>query len=131
MVAVQIFLFLKDRHSGLVVRQGNVGDEAHLKAGPDPLFEDVQILGRLVRGDDDLLLGAVEGLEGMEELLLGRCLVDQELDIVDQEHVDIAVLVAEAGHHRIVGAVVADGVDQLVRKFLAGHVQNFRLGIVL
>ena len=54
--------------------------------------------GRPVGGDDDLLGGVVERVEGVEELLLRLLLVLQELDVVDQQHVDVAV--AGAGNLR-------------------------------
>jgi hypothetical protein len=38
-------------------------------------------------GDDDLLARVVQGVEGLEELLLGAFLVLQELDVVHQEHI--------------------------------------------
>ena len=44
--------------------------------------------GMPVGGDDYLFLRVVERVEGMEELLLGLLLLLQELDVVDQEHID-------------------------------------------
>ena len=38
---------------------------------------------------------AVQGVEGVEELLLGGFLAGDELDVIDQQHVDAAVVVAE------------------------------------
>ena len=52
----------------------------------------------------------------MEEFLLRRFLADQELNIINQKHVDIPVLVAEFGHSGI--AAVPDGIDQLICKIL-------------
>ena len=60
-------------------------------------------MGGRSRGDDDLLVGVVQGVEGVEELLLRLLLALQELDVVDQQHVDVAVAALEAA-----GLVVAD-----------------------
>ena len=53
-------------------------------------------LRRPVAGDDDLLVGVVQRVEGVEELLLRLLLVLQELDVVDEQDVDVAVAPAEA-----------------------------------
>ena len=53
--------------------------------------------GERVGGEDDLLLARVERVEGVEELLLRALLVGEELDVVDQQHVDRAVALAEVG----------------------------------
>jgi hypothetical protein len=56
----------------------------------------------------------VQRVEGVEELLLHALLAGEELDVVDEQHVDGAELVAEAGH-----LVVAERVDQLVDELFA------------
>ena len=76
-------------------------------------------LGGESRGDDDLLPRLVEVVERVEELLLRALLAGDELDVVDQEEVDRAVLGAE-----LRGAVVADGVDEIVREALGGEVEQ-------
>ena len=81
-----------------------------------------QLFGRTVAGDHDLLHGLVQRVEGVEELFLGAFLLRQELDVVDQQHVHVAELVAEAGH-----LVVAQRVDHLVGELLAGDVADGRL----
>ena len=48
-----------------------------------------------------------------------RSLPGEELDVVDEQHVDVAELVAEAGH-----LVVAQRVDHVVRELLAGDVAD-------
>ena len=81
-------------------------------------------LGGAVGGEHDLLVGVVEGVEGVEELLLGLGLALQELDVVDQQHVDVAVAPLEP-----VLPVVADRVDELVGELLAGHVAHLGAGV--
>ncbi len=113
----ELCLLLKDGDLGLEVRRLDVGDEAPLEAGAEAVFEVRQLLRRPVRRDDDLLHRLVERIEGVEELFLGALFAGEELDVVDQEDVDVAELVAEAGH-----LVVADGVDHLVGEFFTGDV---------
>ena len=55
-------------------------------------------LGRRVGGEDDLLLRVVERVEGVEELLLGRVLSGDELHVVHQQHVELAVALLELVH---------------------------------
>ena len=84
----------------------------------------VELLGRPVGGEHDLLVGVVEGVEGVEELLLRLDLALEELDVVDEQHVDVAVAALEA-----VLPVVADRVDELVGELLAGHVAHLGAGV--
>ena len=76
-------------------------------------------LGAESEVSDDLLAGFVELVEGVEELLLRPLLARDELDVVDQEDVDGAVLGAELGD-----AVVADRVDELVGEALGREVEH-------
>ena len=55
-------------------------------------------LRRPVRGDHDLAAAAVQVVERVEELLLELLGALEELDVVDEEHVDLAVAALEAGH---------------------------------
>ena len=67
----------------------------------------------------DLLAGLVDGVEGVEELLLGPLALGDELDVVDQQHVDAAISVPEVLH-----LLLADGVDEVVGELLGGGVQD-------
>ena len=113
-------------HAGFVVRGLYVGYEAALKAAPQALLKGGYLLGGLIGGYDYLLAAGVEGIEGVEELLLGGVLAGDELHIVYHQHVHIAVLVAELG----VG-VVLNGLYELVGKGLAGDVGYAGGGVVL
>jgi hypothetical protein len=61
----------------------------------------------------------VDRVEGVEELFLRALLAGDELDVIDEEEIDGAVLGAELG-----GAVVADRVDELVREALGGEIEQ-------
>ena len=104
----------------------DVGDQSPLEAAAQAVFDLGQLLGRTVAGDDDLPHRLVQGVEGVEELFLRALLADQELDVIHQQHVHVAVLVAEAGH-----LVVPQRVDHLVGEFLAGHVADGHLRLAL
>src|SRR5918996_2124317 len=77
-------LALQDGEASLKIGGLNVGNQAPLEAGPEPLFESRDFLRRTIRGNHDLTSG-VEGIEGVEELFLRPLLTLEELDVVDQE----------------------------------------------
>jgi hypothetical protein len=97
----------------------DVGDEAPLEAGAEPVLERGDRLRRAVRADDDLLVGAVQLVEVVEELLLEPLLALHELDVVDEQHVDLAVLALE-----LTRGVRADGVDEVVEVRLGRDVAD-------
>ena len=74
--------------------------------------------GRSLR-QDDLLARLVDGVEGVEELLLRPLALGDELDVVDEQHVDAPIPVAEVLH-----LLLADRVDEVVRELLARRVQD-------
>ena len=115
-------LLAQDRDPRLQVRRLHVGDQAPLEPGAQPVLQRGQLLGRPVRADDDLLVGVVQGVEGVEELLLGPFLALQELDVVDQEDVVVAVAPLEGGL-----LVVAQRVDEVVGELLGAHVAHPRV----
>ena len=47
--------------------------------------------GEAVGGEHELRAGLVQRVEGVEELLLGLGLALEELDVVDEQDVDVAV----------------------------------------
>ncbi|MNW55056.1 hypothetical protein D3C74_326930 [compost metagenome] len=61
----------------------------------------------------------MQRVEGVEELLHRLFLALQELDVVDQEHVDVAVAPLERP-----GLALADRVDEVVRELLGVHVAH-------
>ena len=61
-------------------------------------------------------------VEGVEELFLRAFLLRQKLDVIHQEHIDVAELVAKAGH-----LVVTQRVDHLVGELFTGDVTDGRL----
>ena len=57
----KLCLALDDGHAGLEIRRLDIGGQAPLKAGAQALFQALDLLGRAVGGNDDLLVGIVEG----------------------------------------------------------------------
>ena len=120
---IHLSLLAQDGDAGLQLGRLDVGDQAPLEAGPQPVFEGGELLGRAVRGDDDLLVRVVQGVEGVEELLLDAFLALDELDVVDEQHVDVAVAALEGDL-----AVIAQRVDEVVGEFLGGDVLDAHTG---
>ncbi len=94
-------LVAQDGEAGLEVGGLDVGDQAHLEPAAEPVLEGADGVGWPVGGQHDLPVGLVEVVEGVEELLLGLLLALDELDVVDEQHVDVAVAALEG----VVGAV--------------------------
>ena len=72
-----------------------------------------------IRADHELLACLVETVERVEELLEDLFLALEELHIVEEEDVDLAVSVLELIH-----PFAADPVDELVEELLGGNIPN-------
>ena len=94
-----------------------VGHHAAAEPRAQPVLEPRQVGGRLVGRDHDLLAGIDQRVEGVEELFLRVVLADQELQVVDHQHVDAAQLLLEL-HRRL----AADRGDEAVHELLGRHV---------
>ncbi len=112
-------LLPQDRDPGFEFWRLDVGQQAPLEPAAQPIFERHQALGSAVAGDHDLLGRVVQRIEGVEELLLSSFLVLQELDVVDQQHVDVAVAAAEA-----VLLAVPDHVDEVVGELFRADIPH-------
>src|SRR5699024_12755448 len=71
-----------------------------------------------------VVVGGVEVVDGVAELLLGGFLPGDELDVVHQQQVCRPVFGPV-----VLGAAGADGRDQLVGELLAGHVHDDEVGV--
>ena len=117
-------LLLQNGDLGFKIGRLDVGNQAPLEAGAETVLDLGQFLGRTVAGDDDLTVGVMQRIEGVEELLLGALLAGEELDVVDQQQIDAAETVAEAHH-----LVVLDGVDHLVGELFGGEIDDGAVGL--
>ena len=122
----QLGLALDDGNAGFKIRRLDVGGQAPLKPGAQTLLQRFDLLRGAVRRDDDLAAIVVQRVEGVEKLLLRALLAGQELDVVDQKHVRLAVALAELFHR-----CRLDGGDRLVREFFTIHVDNVEIRVVL
>ena len=119
-------LFPQDGDAGFHVGLLDVGDQAPGEAALEALLQLGDLLGRTVAGEDDLLAGSMQGVEGMEEFLLGGIPPGDELDIVHHEDVYVAEAVAE-----LHVPALLDGGNQLVGEVLAGDVEQALLRVLL
>ena len=87
--------FLRIATLRLEIRRLDVGDQAPLEARAQTLFERGNLVRRTIAADDDLLLRVVQRVERVEELVLRAFLAGDELDVVDEQHVDRAIALAE------------------------------------
>ena len=122
----QLGLALDDGNARFKIRRLDVGGQAPLKPGAQTLLQGFDLLRGAVRRDDDLAAIVVQRVEGVEKLLLRALLAGQELDVVDQKHVRLAVALAELLHR-----CRLDGGNRLVREFFTIHVNNVEIRVVL
>ncbi len=107
--AAQLRLGTQDRHARLVLRLGHVGDQAPLEPAEQAFFEVRDFVRRGIAGEHDLPGGLVQVVEGVEELFLRALAVAQEVDVVDDEDVHVAVAVAELVHLAVLHALDETG----------------------
>ena len=122
----ELRLPLHDGHAGLEIRRLNVGGQAPLKPGAQPLLQALDLLGRTIRRNDDLPPVVVQRVEGVEEFLLGALLARQELDIVDEQHVRLTVLLPE-----LLGGGRLHRRDDLVGEHFTVHIDDVEIRVVL
>ena len=109
----------QDGDARLEVGHGQVRDEAPLEPAAQPLLQGRDLAWRPVGREHDLLALVVDGVEGVEELLLRPLLVRDELDVIDEQQVDAPVAGPE-----VVEAALLDAGDELVGELLAGDVDD-------
>ena len=72
----------------------------------------------------------MQRVERMEELFECSFLAAQELDVVDQQHVDLAVTAVEFLDLAGILVGIAQRFDEFVGEFLAGYVANLQIRIL-
>src|ERR1035437_6790940 len=84
-----------------------------------PLQQARYVLGRRIARNYDLFLMIVQLVEGVKELFLRALLVAQQLDIVDQQHVRLAITLVKLLH-----ALRPDARNHVVHEALARRIND-------
>ena len=119
-------LVARDGHARLEIGRLDIGHQAAFEAGAQAVVQQGHLHRRPVGGDDDLVSGFVDIVEGVEELDLGALLAGDELDIVHQKEIDVAVARAE-----LLRRALLQGLDHLVGEVVALDVFDLFLRMVL
>ena len=104
----------------LVVERDQLGDETALQTRPHPLVETLDLVRSPCRRDDDLLSAVEQRVDDVIEFLF-RALALQELEIVDQQHMDVAEALFECER---IGR--AQRLDELIAEALGRQIQHLR-----
>ena len=110
-------LFLEDGDTCFEIRCLDISDESPFKAGTQAIFQRLDFPRRTITRENDMLIGIVQGVEGMEEFLLRMFLFREELNIIDEQYIDIAIFLAEG-----LRITITDGIDELIGEFFTGDV---------
>ena len=113
-------LLADDCEPGFVIGLPDLRRQTPLKARDQPLFQVLDLADRTITRDDDLLMVFVERVEGVEELLLDTLFAGEELDVIDQENVHLAIPLPETPD-----LVVLDRLDVFVGELLRRDVEDF------
>ena len=119
-------LIAQDGQARLEIGRLHVGDQAPLEPGNQAMLEVFDFIGGPVAGHHDLLVGLVQRIERVEELLLNSFLPGEKLDIVDQQDIGFAVSTPEFGQF-----IVLDRFDVLVGEFLRRKTEDLQLWVFL
>ncbi len=79
--------------------------------------------GKFIRGDDDLFMRFVEGIEGMKKLFLSSFFTGDELDIIEDQNVDVSEFLLKLVH-----LVASERRDQFVHERLRTEIDDFQGG---
>ena len=104
---------MQDRHACFQIGRLNVGDQPHGETRDQAFLQPLNLAGGPVAGDHDLAARFMQGVEGVEELLLGVFLALDELDVIHHDQIRGAVAIAEGLH-----AVFANRQDQVIGECL-------------
>ena len=109
----------QDGDAGGVVRRPDDGRQSRLEPFPEALLDRDERPRQTIAGQNQLPPGLIQGVEGVEELLLGPGLAREELDVVDEQDVGVAVGALEPFERPR-----SEGADEVVRERLGRGVAN-------
>ena len=84
----------QDGEAGGEVGRLDLDGQAPLEAVAEALGEGRELARHAVGGEHDLAAPLIKGVEGVEELFFGVLFALEELDVVDEQHVEVAVAAA-------------------------------------
>ena len=93
--AIEHRALAEDRDAGREVGRLDVGHKPGFEPLSEALLNGRELPWQPVARENQLSPGLVEGVEGVEELLFGLGLAGEELHVVDQQHVRVAIRVFE------------------------------------
>ena len=82
-----LFLLAQNGHARFDIGRLHFRDQAPFEAGDKALLQVLDFGGGTVAGQDDLFMALVQGVEGVEELLLNPFLAGQKLHVVDEQDI--------------------------------------------
>ena len=114
-------LVLHDGKARFKVGRLHVDQQAPLEARAQAVVQKVHLGRRSIRRQDDLPSCLVEGVEGVEEFVLHLLLARDELHVVHEQQVRVAVFGAE-----LAAAARAHELDEFVDEIIALDVDDLR-----
>ena len=114
-------LLAQNREARLDIRRLQFRGQTPLEARNEAMLEVGDFRGGPIAREDDLFMAVEERVEGVEEFFLRAFLAAEELDVVDQEQIGLAIAFAEFDQR-----AVLDRVDELVDENLARKVHDLR-----
>ena len=118
-------LCLKNSHAGFVVRIADIRQHPPREARNETLFKARDGLGRPVTRDNDLFVVLVEVVEGVEKLFLCAFLGRDELDIIQEEDIHVAIAA-----FKILSLSAAHRINELVGESFASDVEDIGPGVL-
>ena len=128
---VHLLAFLiYNSHAGLKVRCSNIRRQSAFKTGADSVVQRFNFLNRAVKRYHDLLVVLEKGIKGVEKFLLCLLLARYKVNIVYQQHIHIAELIAEIINCAEPQLTLLQCLYKLICEILAPYVLNFFIGEV-
>lgn len=98
MDAVEFAFFLDDGDFCLQFGGLDIGEDSPFKPGAEPIFQAGDLFGGSVGAQHNLFSGVMKFVERVEEFVLGLLFAAEELDVVDEKQIALAVILSEELH---------------------------------
>src|SRR5215471_15988792 len=105
---------LEDSHAGFDIWWLQLRGQTPFEARYEALFEVGNLACGTIAGEHDLFTAIEEGIEGVKKLFLRALFSCEEVDIVDEQDVGLAITFTELDE-----CIMLNCVDKFVRKFFA------------